>query len=112
MSSNDLSQFRKVIREEVTQIVDVKISASENRIVGLIDEKIIASEKRILGGIGKFMAEEILPQIDDKADKTDIDRLERKIDKILDKEIDQERRIEAIEQIPAIAHQLRVKKSK
>ena len=67
MSNNDISQFRKVIREEVTQIVNEKISASEKRmvgfidkkvstserrIVGLIDEKIIASEKRVIGGIG------------------------------------------------------------
>ena len=89
MTNNDLNQMRKVIREEVSQVVDEKVSAildqqissSEKRIIGIIDEKISASEKRVIGGIGTFLSEQVLPLIDEKADKTDIERLERKLDR-------------------------------
>ena len=37
-----------------------------------------------MGDIGQFMEEHLFPMIEEKAEKSDIDRLERKIDKIFD----------------------------
>ena len=54
--------------------------------------------------------EEIRKELVSKADKSDIDRLERKMDRIIDKDIVQEKRLDRIESIPAIAHEVRLKK--
>ncbi|MDO8618881.1 MAG: hypothetical protein Q7R49_02925 [Candidatus Daviesbacteria bacterium] len=83
-----------------------------NQIRGVVKEEVTASEQRITKDIGNFIEENLLPQLADKADKTDIDRLERKLDRSLDKDIEQDSRLNQIEAIPAIAHQLTVKKSK
>lgn len=47
---------------------------------------------------------------EDMATKTDIDRLERKIDTILDKDMEQDKRLDRIESIPIIAHEISSKK--
>ena len=127
MNNDDLNKFRKVVREEVSQVVDESVSASEKRLVGTIDEKISASEKRldqkidqritvseekIINAVSKFISEDVLTQLDEKADKADIERLERKIDRCLDMNVDHESRIKDIEQISVIAHQLGSKRSK
>ena len=77
------------------------------QISNLLDKKLAASEKRVIGEIGKFMEDNLFPMIDEKADKTDIDRIERKLDRAIDTGLDHESRIKAIEQIPSIAHQIR-----
>ncbi len=76
-----------------------KISESEDRMVGKIGEsekrlvsKIGESEKRthlkidqLSTDIGEMIDNTILPMIAEKADKSDIVRLERKLDKVIDK---------------------------
>ena len=65
-----------------------------------------------IGNIKKRLEERLLPLIRNMADKSDIERIERKIDKLVDGNLDHESRIKAIEQVPVVAHQLRFKKSK
>lgn len=77
------------------------------QIGNLLDEKLEASEKRIIGELGKFMEDYLFPMIEEKADKTDIDRIERKLDRAIDTGIDHGNRIKAIEQIPSIALQIK-----
>lgn len=116
MNKSDLHEIRGVIKEEVsqivknevTQIVDERVTASERK----LEQKIKASEEKIISEVAKFISDDILPQIDEKADKTDIERLERKLDRSLDMSIDHESRIKEIEHISVIAHQLKFKKSK
>lgn len=72
MNNNDLRKLRVVIKEEVTTVVKKEISASEKKLMGEIGK----TEQRLLGEMGKFVEEELLPAIEKKADKTDIDRLE------------------------------------
>ena len=54
----------------------------------------------------------ILPQLEEireqMATKSDIDRLERKIDHLVDKSDDHEKRLNAIETVPVVAHELRL----
>lgn len=94
MTNNDHNQFRKIIREEVT---------------GIVDEKISASEKRVIGEVGEFVTDHLLPLIDNLAEKSDIDRIERKVDRLLDTSLDHEGRIKAIEYVPVVAHHLKLK---
>lgn len=116
MNKSDLNEIRGVIKEEVTQIVDQRVTdivdqrvtASEKR----LEQKIKASGEKIINEVAKFISDDIIPQFDEKADKSDIERLERKIDKSLDMCIDNKSRIKTIEQISVIAHELRSRKSK
>lgn len=54
-----------------------------------LETTVTSAEQRIVGEIGKFLENHLLPIIDQKADKTDIDR---------------------IESLPTIAHELKSKK--
>lgn len=75
-----------------------------------LDKKIDASEKRILGEMGRFVSDEILPQIDKKADKTDIDRVERKLDYFGARTMENTTRLDTIESLPTVAHELKLQK--
>lgn len=77
------------------------------QISNLLDEKLAASEKRVIGEVGKFIEDHLFPMIEEKADKSDIDRIERKLDRVIDTGLDHENRIKTIEQLPSIAHQMR-----
>lgn len=130
MNNDDLKKLRTVIKEEVTSVVEEKLTASEQRSKkGLttleqrlkreitsseqrLREEISASEKRVMADIGEFMEDNLFPMIEEKADKSDIDRIERKLDKVLDRSLDHETRIKVIEQVPAVAHELKLKRSR
>lgn len=73
MNVSDIKQIRQVIKEEVS-----------------------TSEERIIGQVAKFVSEDIVHQFDEKADKSDIERLERKLDRALDMGVDHESRIKDI----------------
>lgn len=52
--------------------------------------EITSSGSRIMTDIGKFMEDHLFPMIEEKADKTDIDRIERKLDRVIDTGLDHE----------------------
>lgn len=108
MTQDDFKKLKTVVREEVSLIVKKEISASEKR----LKEEISTSASKVLGDIGQFMEDNLFPMIDEKADKTDIDRLERKLDRFIDTIYEHESRIKDVEQVPVIAHELKLKKSK
>jgi len=120
MNKQDLNQIRTIVKEEVstivkeevTTIVKEEVSASEKRLEKRLSEEIGKSEKRVLGEIGKFVEDQLLPLIEEKADKSDIDRLERKIDHITGKVSEHDVRITRIESVPVVAHELKHKKAK
>jgi hypothetical protein len=99
MTNNDLKQ--------IGTLIDEKLASSENRMLSEIGN----SEKRLLSEIGKFVDDQLLPAIESKADKTDIDRLERKFDTTTGKLLDLEKVIDEVKSVPVIAHQLKIKKS-
>ena len=94
--------------QRISKLFDEKLAVSEER----LKKHTTDSVKQLSTDVGDFIAENLFPMIEEKADKTDIDRLERKLDRVLDKSIDHEHRIKDIEQVPVVAHELRFKKSK
>lgn len=77
-----------------------------------IGKLISNSEVRIIGEVGKFIEDSLLPVLEQKADKSDIDRLERKLDRIAGQVTDHEQSLKQIKSIPVIAHTLKIKRSK
>lgn len=90
----------------INKRLDEKLAAFEERLKKHTTESV----KQLSADVGDFIGENLLPMIEEKADKSDIDRLERKLDRVIDTSIDYGSRIKDIEQIPAIAHELRAKK--
>ncbi|MDO8618971.1 MAG: hypothetical protein Q7R49_03425 [Candidatus Daviesbacteria bacterium] len=103
MTQDDINQIDELLNKRL----DEKLAASEQR----LEEKLLASEQRTTKDIGNFIEENLLPQLADKADKTDIDRLERKLDRSLDTGLDHEKRLKDIEQVSVVAHELKIKKA-
>lgn len=93
MTTNDLNQIRGVIKEEV----------------GIVEERLDGKINQLSVDLGMVLEKNILPMIAEKADKSDIDRLESKLDKALDKNIDLEKRVRDIEQVSVVAHELKSK---
>lgn len=106
MGDNDLKKIRSVIREEIAsteQRLEKRITTTEQR----LRKDIISTEQRIIGEVGKFVEDQLLSQLEEKADKADIGRLERKFDHFASGVNDHDNRLSNIESIPAIAHELK-----
>ena len=122
MNSDDFKKIKTIVKEEVSasekrlrkdlskteQKLKKEISASEQRLRG----EISASANSVMTDIGQYMEDNLFPMIDEKADKTDIDRLEGKLDRLINASKDYEIRIKDIERIPVIANELKFKKLK
>lgn len=73
----------------------------------VVKEEIGSSEKRVLGEIGRFVEDELLPAIEEKAYKTDqIDRIERKLDYFTARVMEHGYRLDTIESVPTVAQNL------
>ena len=133
MNSDDFKKIKTIVKEEVSasekrlrkdlskteQKLKKEISASEQRLRGEISAseqrlrgEISASANSVMTDIGQYMEDNLFPMIDEKADKTDIDRLEGKLDRLINASKDYEIRIKDIERIPVIANELKFKKLK
>ncbi|MDO8570331.1 MAG: hypothetical protein Q7R97_01990 [Candidatus Daviesbacteria bacterium] len=75
-----------------------------------LEQKIEESEKHVMSDIAQFINDRIAPMFEEKADKSDIERIERKLDSNLAMNLDQKYRLEKIESLPTIAHELKIKK--
>ncbi len=133
MNDTDINKLSNLIDQKLKGfgiVVDKKFAAFEERFDGKLttfeerfDGKLTTFEERLKKhttdsvkelstDVGNFIAENLFLMIEEKADKSDIDRLERKLDRVLDTTIEHGSRIRDIEHIPIDAHELRVKKSK
>jgi len=106
MDDKDFNRIRTIVREEVGTTVKQEISESEARLRTMVKEEITASE----GRIGQFLDERVITLIEKKADKTDTDRLERKLDNNISRTMEQDHRLDTLESLPTIAHKLKGKK--
>lgn len=104
--SESETRLRITIKEDVASTVKKEVAESETRLRIMVNEEITASE----GRIGQFLEERVIPLIDQKADKTDIDRLERKLDVQSVETMKHRHRLDTLEALPAIAHELKSKK--
>lgn len=91
-----LGNLKNELRKEITGSAnelrkEISSSADELR------KEILASEKRIINGIVTFVSDHLLPVIDEKADKDDVNKIKKRVDDI--------------ESLPSIAHELKSKRN-
>ncbi len=124
MKDKDLQNISNLLDEKLansekklTNALDKRLKASEEKISGLMDEKLAISEKKILNEIGDFIHQNLLPQLNEKADRNDLekisgqmDRIERKLDNFSGQVTSNNQRLNDLESLPIIAHELRKKK--
>ncbi len=96
----------KNIGKLLDQKLDKRLSETEKN----LKNEIKSSEQRVMAEVGKFLEDHILEPLEQKADKSDIDRIERKLDRIIDKDVEQDSRLKRIESIPVVAHEIKHKK--
>lgn len=111
MTNNDLSQIGKLLDEKLTAIekrLRTEIAATKDSLRTEIAEK----SDEVVNVLLEFMQAHLIPLIAESADKSDVERIERRIDHLADKVSEHDVRLKNIESIPAIAHQLKIKKAK
>lgn len=83
------------------EVIDQKITASEQKIVQTLEEKIdqriASSEKKIVKEIADFVDSHLLSQLDDKVEKHVTDRLDNRVDHMADQVSSHEGRIKKLE---------------
>lgn len=111
------SDSQQRLEERLTKKINQAVIESEERTAERIKEsgertstKIEESIKKLSLEIGQFVDDSLLPQIAEKADKSDIKRLERKLDYYIGKTEQNEKDIEDIKSVPVVAHHLKVSK--
>lgn len=82
----------------------------EEKLEQKLTEKLADTEHNILTSVTNYIDERIIPMIEEKANRVDTDRMERKLDRALEKLDRHDKRISGIESVPAVAHQLSIKK--
>lgn len=115
MTNNDLNQISKLLDEKLTTTekrLKTEIANTEKNLRSEITTAITESEGNIIEEIAGFMEMHILPKLKEQADKSAIDRCERRIDHLADKVGEHDVRLKDVESIPVIAHQLKIKKAK
>lgn len=108
LTPTDLKQIKGLIDDSEGRLqkkLTAKIDDNEKKLTAKINES--ADQVRL--EIGDVLTEKILPMFENLATKDDIERLERKIDRATDKNIEQDFRLDNIESTPTIAHELKVK---
>lgn len=115
MTNNNLNQISKLLdekltatRKDLTTVFDEKLTATEKRLKAEITE----SENNIIEEIAGFMEVNLLPKLDGKADKSAVERTERRIDHLAVKIGEYDVRLKNIETIPVVSHQLKIRKVK
>lgn len=94
------------LNERLEATFDEKLAGSEKR----LREEISGSEKRVIKGFVDFVSDQLMPVIDEKADKTDIDRIERKLDYYNARTMENTHRLDVVESLPTVAHELKFKR--
>lgn len=113
--NKEIAATRDGLKEEIATTrgeLREEIAATRNGLRGEIKEEIVASENRVIQGILEFFRDHVMPVIDENAGKTDVERIERKLDRYIDKTIDLESRVDDIELLPIVAHELKVKRKR
>ncbi|MDP3758290.1 MAG: hypothetical protein Q8Q86_01095 [Candidatus Daviesbacteria bacterium] len=135
MTNNDLNQIKGAFKEEIGIALNKRLSATEQMFDKKLTDaekrlktEIAATEKRfnsrlasteehlkseiatsgdnIIEEIAGFMEVNILPKLEGKVDKSNIERIERRLDHVNDKIGGHDVRIKDIESIPAVVLQL------
>lgn len=122
MTQDDLKQidalFDKRFKSQ-NQKFDKRFTESENRfdkklenLEERLNQKIKTSADEVIEGIADMLNDSVFPKLSKMAEKSDIERVERRLDAISNEVGNHAVRIKAIEQIPAVAHELKRSKKK
>lgn len=106
--SKKFSEFEVRFERKLEEKFDSKLEGLEGR----FDKKLKTFGEDIITDITNYIDESIIPLINEKADKTDVDRMERKLDRAIDRLYGHEDRISEIESVPVVAHHLSIKKTR
>lgn len=77
-----------------------------NKIAKLMDSKLDKFAKVIL----EYITDNVMSVVADTADKEDIERIERKLNHYIDQTTVLKSRVDTIESLPTVAHELRSKR--
>lgn len=122
MTNNDLNQIRGVIKEEIDSALEpIKETLGDHTKILTDHTKTLDNHTKILTDHTEKLDnlwDQTVTLTEDMAEVKDditnlnvkLDQIDRKFDNSLDKEIEQDQRLEMIESIPTIAHQLRKSK--
>ena len=78
----------------------------------LLDEKLTSQKEEVIDEMVGLMEEHLFPRFEKMAEKSDIERIERRRDSLAVTVGTREEKIQDMEAIRAIAHQLKVSKKK
>ena len=78
----------------------------------LLDEKLTSQKEEVIDEMVGLMEEHLFPRFEKMAEKSDIERIERRLDSLAVTVGTREEKIQDMEAIRAIAHQLKVSKKK
>ena len=78
----------------------------------LLDEKLTSQKEEVIDEMVGLMEEHLFPRFEKMAEKSDIERIERRLDSLAVTVGTREEKIQDMEAIGAIAHQLKVSKKK
>ncbi len=96
MISDDLNQIRGVVKEEINTALEPVVK----KLDVLWDQTVKLTED----------VDEVKVTVNKLEGRAD--QIDRKLDKVIDTQIDHGNRLEDIEQLPVIAHELKLKKHK
>lgn len=86
-----------MLNNDDLQKIGKLILGSEERIKHEIFNEMAGMEKRIITETGKFVADEILPQLDEKTDKHEMDRINNRVDHLANQVGNHEVKIKKLE---------------
>lgn len=111
ITNDEWQKLAKLLDERLDIKLEEKLSKKFSEFEVKFDNKLVKMQKTINIEIGDYITEELLPLIDEKANKTDTDRIERKLDRAIDRLYGHEDRISNIESVPVVTHHLSIKKA-
>lgn len=92
------------------EAVDQRFNDQDKKFETILEKRLISQKEEIVEEIAAFMNENLFPYLDKLAHKSDVERIERRLDAMSNQVGDHEVRIEDIERVPVVAHQLKVNK--
>lgn len=104
MTNDDLKQIDQLFTKRFSVMeksFDEKLSKNKDEIIDEVIDDVVG-----------FMEKNLFPKLERMAEKSDIERIDRRVDRLAVDVGGHEVRIKDIEFVPVIAHQLKLKKKK
>ncbi len=103
MTKDDQKEFLELLDSQLNAKLDAKLKPMEERLIQTIKSEVKKSRDDTIQEMGD-LHDLLMEKLDEKADKSDVQRLERKLDYYA---AEHEERIINIEATPIVAHELK-----